>query len=447
MLRLRDWLARHAGLVVITALALAVRLCWNLGVHPPLDYPRSDMGMYLGRANEMLDKPWVPQPYFTLFPFGTHLLAFALKWLFGRDNSVAFSVAFAALGALAVGYTFATAERLSPRPSVRWLAGLTLAFYYPWISYSGYVLSETPFALALAATAFYALRLADRGRPRDALWLGLSLALGAVFRPQILLSAALLGLHFLARRRVWHGFTRGHLARVAAPIVLVLAVSSARFYWHTGASLHGGQLGLISSNGPVNYVFGRCHSTVVTSDGNSAFMSPALAALGFHEKNPGASPIFPLSPVLGTNVHFVGKMWQPAGAYALAHACVEKSGYLTQARFALGHVVMLWAYNLPWPDQAQLPRFRAPMAVSAVLHSLLILPPAALAVVLSFRFRRRAARRLLLAVHPLAMIAVAVIYFGDARFRVPYDGLLIVLAAELLVAAVTWLRRRPFSAY
>jgi hypothetical protein len=445
VLRLRHWLARNASLVAVTVFALAVRLLWNLGIHPPLDHRRSDMGMYLGRAAGMLDAPWKAQPHYTIFPYGTHLLAFALKWLFGRENSAAFSVAFAALGALAVGFTYATAERLSPSPRVRLLAGLTLALYYPWISFSGYVLSETPFALALAASAFYVLRLADRGRPGDAWRLGIALALGAVFRPQILLSAAFFGLHFLVRRRAWRGFTRGHLARVAAPIVLVLAASSVRLYWHTSTNWRNGQLGLVSTNGPVNYVFGRCHATVVTSDGGGYFASPSLMALYLHEDNQRGRPIFPLDPVLETTVHFPGKMWEPAGAYALARRCVEKSGYLVQVRFALTHVVLLWGYNLPWPDQAAILPFRSLMAVSTILHVVLILPPAALAVALAFR--RRGARRLLLAVHPLAMIATAMIYFGDARFRVPYDGLLIVLAAEILVAAATWLRRRPFFAH
>jgi hypothetical protein len=445
MLRLRQWLARNAGLVAVTLLALAVRLIWNLSVHPPLEYRRSDMGMYLGRAAEMLEKPWTPQPYYTIFPYGTHLLVFALKWLFGGENGVAVGAAFALMGALAVGFSFATAERLSPRSRVRWLAGLTLAFYYPWISFSGYVLSETPFALALCAAAFYALRLADRGRPRDAWLLGISLALGATLRPQILLSAALLGLHFVVRRRSWHSFTRGHMARVAAPIVLVLAASSVRLYWHTSDHWRNGQIGLVSTNGPVNYAFGRCHATAIASDGNGYFSSPSLAALYLHEKNHHGRSIFPLDPVLGTTERFAGKMWEPAGAYALAHRCVEKTGYLRQARFALSHVVLLWAYNLPWPDQAEIPRFRRLMDTSAILHGALILPPAAIAVLLAFR--RREGRRLLLALHPLAMIATAMIYFGDARFRVPYDGLLILLAADLLVAASLWLRRRPFSAW
>lgn len=440
MLRLRHWLARNAGLVAITLLALAVRLAWNLRVHPLLEYRRSDMGMYLGRAAEMLDKPWTPQPYFTIFPYGTHLLVFALEWLFGAENGVAIGAAFAVMGALAVGFTFATAQRLSPSPRVRWIAGLTLAFYYPWISFSGYVLSETPFALALAATAFFSLRLADRGRPRDAWWLGVSLAIGAAFRPQILLSAALLGLHFLVRRRAWRNVTRGHLARVAAPLVIVLAASSVRLYWHTSTGWRNGQIGLVSTNGPVNYAFGRCHATAIASDGKGYFSSPALASLYLHEKNHHGRPIFPLDPVVGPTARFAGNMWEPAPAYALAATCVEKSGYLVQARFALSHVVLLWAYNLPWPDQAQDPPFRGLMNASAILHGILILPPAALAIFLAFR--RRAARTLLLALHPLAMVATAMIYFGDARFRVPYDGLLILLAAEFLVSALAWLRRK-----
>jgi hypothetical protein len=445
MLRLRAWLARHAGLVTVTLLALAVRLIWNLGVHPPLDFRRSDMGMYLGRATDVLDKPWAPRGDYTVFPYGTHLLLAALKGLFGRDDAVALGVAFALLGALAVGFTFATAERLSPRPWVRWATGLALVVYYPWISFSGYLLSEAPFTLALAATAFFSLRLADRGRPRDAWWLGASIAAGAVFRPQMLLSAAFLGLHFVLRRRSWRGFTGGQFARIAAPIVLVLAASSVRLYWHTSTSWRGGQLGLVSTNGAVNYVFGRCHATAVTSDGGGYFSSPSLLALDSVDKNRGGPGFFPLDPVFEKTVHFPGKMWEPAGAYALAHRCVEKSGYFVQARFALTHVILLWAYNLPWPDQGQEARFRVPMAVSAVVHGLVILPPAVAAIVLSFR--RRAGRRLLLALHPLALIVTAMIYFGDARFRVPYDGLLILLAADFLVAASVWLRRRPLSSW
>ena len=55
--RVRAFFRRNRALFVITLLALIVRLVWNLAFHNPLDFAYSDMGGYLGRANEMLDRP------------------------------------------------------------------------------------------------------------------------------------------------------------------------------------------------------------------------------------------------------------------------------------------------------------------------------------------------------------------------------------------------------
>ena len=38
----RAYLSKHRELLVVTLLALVVRLIWNLWVHPPLDYVFSD---------------------------------------------------------------------------------------------------------------------------------------------------------------------------------------------------------------------------------------------------------------------------------------------------------------------------------------------------------------------------------------------------------------------
>jgi hypothetical protein len=105
---------------------------------------------------------------------------------------------------------------------------------------------------------------------------------------------------------------------------------------------------------------------------------------------------------------------------------VERTGALRQLRYAVTHVVMLWAYNIPWPDQGQKPPWRSLMRLGSLAHDVFILPAAVPAILLAFR--RRHTRWMLLALHVLSVVAVAVIYFGDTRFRVPYDGLLIVLA-------------------
>ena len=62
------------------------------------------------------------------------------------------------------------------------------------------------------------------------------------------------------------------------------------------------------------------------------------------------------------------------------------------------------------------------MEVAQALHNLLVLPAALAAMALAFR--RRRARAMLLALHVFALMAVAMIYFGDTRLRVPYDGIL-----------------------
>ena len=76
-------LGRHRDLVLVTLAALAVRLWWNLSVHPPLRYAFADMGGYLERAQTSLDSPDQPRAYFVFFPWGTHWLLSLIKRAFG----------------------------------------------------------------------------------------------------------------------------------------------------------------------------------------------------------------------------------------------------------------------------------------------------------------------------------------------------------------------------
>src|SRR5262249_24950914 len=144
-----------------------------------------------------------PSPLLAFYPYGTSTLLYVVKSLFGRDNGTAIGVVYALCGALAVGFTHALAARLSRRVLIPRIVSLILIVYYPWISLGGSTLSEVPFSLFLSAAAFFALRLADRGGRRDGWGLGLSIAIGMTFRPQLLASLALLGVHALVRRRAW----------------------------------------------------------------------------------------------------------------------------------------------------------------------------------------------------------------------------------------------------
>ena len=118
-------------------------------------------------------------------------------------------------------------------------------------------------------------------------------------------------------------------------------------------------------------------------------------------------------------------------------------GSARQARYALTHVALLWFYNTTWPDASQ-PRFRPAMEIAQQLHNVLVLPAALVALALAFRAAR--ARVMLLALHVLGLVVVAMVYFGDTRLRVPYDGILVTLAATTYAGAAnafcTWRRAR-----
>lgn len=454
---------RRRGLVLVTLATLAVRLWWNLRVHRPLDFNFSDMNGYLERANFFLDQPWkpgMPHPYgpgfiqgiferlfgqpnigYTLFPYGTHALFTLVKLAFGRNNGTAIGVTLAVMGTMAVSYTYASAELVTRGRWSRLFIALLLIVYYPWISLGGYALSETPFALCVAATAFHGLRLADEGRPRNAWMLGIWATLGAIVRPQMLMGVALLGLHWLFRRRAWKNFRTGLAVRAAVPLAIGLAISSARMAWHTGEwNKHPPKLGLVSTNGPMNAVFGRCHNTNLSAkarDSTYWFGPPSLGALLAYEKEHHGS-LLGMDPVFGETITVQGHMWDEEPNKKMAESCVKKSGWLKQVKFAVEHVMLLWGYNIIWPDQGQPKKWKIPMQVSCIAHCVIILPPAAIAMLLAFRKRR--ARIMLLALPVWSVVITAMLYFGDTRYRAPYDGLLIVLAVITYPEAVRAIR-------
>ncbi len=419
----RRFLARHRDLLLCTFAALVVRLWWNLSVHKPLDFAYADMGGYLERAQTSIDFPDEPRGYFALFPWGTHWLLSLVKRAFGRDNGAAIGVVYAVVGALAVAYGFALCRRFTRSVFLARVVGAVLVVYYPWISLGGYTLSEAPFALFLGATTYHGLAYADRGRRRDAWLFGVMLAVAAVFRPQILAALPLYAILALVRRRAFHKLKLATIVpAIVAPLAVVLAVSAVRVHFHTG------RYGFIAGNGPLNFAFGRCHATAISAvapDRRSGYMPPSLMALDAHgTSSPGS--FFSLDPAMEPSLTLKGHIWEGPLFDDLASKCVHRTGLVRQARYAVTHLGLLWFYDTMWPDAGQA-RFRPYMDVAQALHNVLVLPAALLGVALAFR--RRRARAMLLALHVVALMVVAVIYFGDTRLRAPYDGILITLAA------------------
>lgn len=448
------WLRRWGWLLIVAVLALAVRLHHNLVEHPPGDFLFVDMRGYVDRADALLRQMWrilrgrpLPDdnPYDTLWPYGTHVLLFFVKLLTGPRFAPAAAVVLAALGAATSVLTALLARELTHRRVIAFLVGALSAVYFPLISLGGYYLSEVPFAVCVTASAYLSLRLARRPRPATAWLLGVSLALGATVRPQILLyAAALLAVLALSAR------ARAALPRIAAPIALVLVASAVRFHALTG------EVGFISSNGAMNLVFGRCHNYVLDVElpgFRMVFAPAAMGALRAHEVAHPGSPIrldaahveppprgkgavqraiasrAPASraPAAPSPLVVHAHLHDEEALRAVAADCVKKTGIVRQIRYSLTHVVMLWHTNELWPD-GDTPRWGGRVREWSWIHNRLILPAAAAALLAGLARRRRG--HVYLALPLAALVATAMIYFGDTRFRVPHDGILIALAAD-----------------
>jgi hypothetical protein len=146
-----------------------------------------------------------------------------------------------------------------------------------------------------------------------------------------------------------------------------------------------------------------------------------------------------LDPAISLDLKSRGYMWDEAKLDEIADRCIKTTGWLKQAHYGLNHVILLWGYNTTWPDMGQ-NRWRALMRTWNGIHGVAFLPP--LAVALALGLRRRFARHGLLGMQIFALMAVSVLYFGDTRFRTPYDPIILALAMDVYGRAASWGLRR-----
>ncbi len=438
--RLQASLRRERWTLSLFVAGLVTRLHWNLAVHPPEDYVYSDMHGYVSRGLRALARPFEPVEYDAFFPFGNHWLIAAVKYLFGAESPHAMGVTYAVLGAIVVALGYLVARRTSSHPAVAPAVGLVLVFYYPLLSLGGYALSEIPYTAGLLASHLFLLRLMDTGRTRDALLGGLFVSLALCFRPQILLSVALLGLFWLRARRHLGHLTFPRLTLAIVPVLLTLTLTSWRFHHHTG------RFGLVSENATLNYMFGRCHASKIVSlpdgkgHGRVHFQPPAYLQMRAQEKRGVAKPIH-LNPALGYEIEYKGYIGDGAIHRAYVRKCVAKTGLWGQIKYSVTNLILLWKYNIPWPDSGRR-QWRRPAAWWQRTSRQAFALPALLALALTLLRPAAAPRTALAAVHVLALLVTAALFFGSARLRTPYDPFIILLACQTYAHAGTWVLRR-----
>lgn len=448
----RSWVWRHRWWLALTALGLAIRLVWVHHVHPPQTAMWSDMAAYVGRAERLVTDPWGPHPDEAFFPFGTHYLLALPMALFGPKAYVACATWWALLSAALVPVAYLLCGQLLGGST--WLrrahrgdededddlegtnaaaraAGFLVAIDYPLFSYSGLFLSEVPFALFLTATALFGLRFVDGGRRADALGLGLCAALGATVRPQLLVGLALALLVIVWRRRAFARLSLPRLGVGLLPVVAVVGLSLVHSERHTGRAT------ILAQNGGLNRAFGRCHAYEIVGQGGG-FGPPAFGTLWRAERVDSDS--WPkLDPAKSPTLAVPAPMWDEAAMNALADECIEETGLARQATYAMTHVALLWGFNVAWPHSEREPN-RSYMRGWMRAH-LLFVP--GMIVAMAMGASRRWPRHGVVAAFVWSLILVAMLVMGSARFRVPYDALIIVLALDVYARLQRWWQSRP----
>ncbi len=468
-------LAHHWWALCLFVSSFLVRVHWNLEAHPIGQFLYSDMRGYNGRADKLINKFGARGEYNAFFPPGTAYLLAPVKLVFGQENFAAIGVFYALLGAFVVVISYWIARRLGPRPWVAPTVGLVLVVYYPLISLGGYILSEIPAALCMTTATLLLLRLAEDGHARDAWGAGVAAGIGIAIRPQILVTAGLFLLYWLiVGRKAFPRITWTRIGQIAVPVLVFLGACSGRFYYQTG------QVGLVSGNGSINQVFGRCHNKGLYSmpdgegHGRVRFAPPPLIqlekysyehpdswfqldpAFGDHARPYPAIDGFTVDQIgcrtrscylPGSELQYRGYIGDREVHRAIVRDCLRRTGVKRQLYYSLTHVVQLWRFNLVWPDQAnpkprpvdQRQGWSTKADAWKRVHNVLFAIPGLLGLAFLL-FPHRHGARALVALNLLALVVTAAAYIGGMRLRIPYDPFIILLAFQVVALTVTWVR-------
>ena len=389
-----------------------------LAYHPPFDYAYSDMAGYLGRAMRLVETGSLDR-YDAFFPPGTHLLLAGVFKVFGPHESGLWAGAVVwALLSSAAPFLMWRLARLLLTPAA---ASLTAVFTAAWplhATSAGYFLSETPslaFLLASLWAGYAALRAERR---RAALLAGAAGVLGGAavsMRPQFLVNLILLAAAWVVvRRRV----------RLLAPFAAGCAILIGAMIVHN--SVAAGKPTGMSENSGITFFIGQCQVHTVHTRGG-AFIGPPPAA----QQGRGRIYDFPDHEV-----------WDQDFFFRKGLECIRQDGWAHARVTARTIPDLLWT-SIIWP-QVNEGITRSVVKVANIVYCVL-LPLILVGTALIVRDRRRTGEssgELALALHLATVLVTAFVFFGDPRFRMPYDFFGLALLAAV-VADVFVERRRP----
>lgn len=394
----------------VFVLAFVVRLAWVFRVQSPFDAIYSDMGGYVDRAQLLLAHKTPADPrVLSLYPPGTHSLV-ALEFLaLGREARTAIGIVHALVGAIPAPCLAILTVSLVPNRIAAGVVGTLVALWYPQVAFTGYFSSELWFSAAVAIHACLAIR--NWRRPPGQIAVGLAAATAFFVRPQFLLA----WLIDLGARAVLVTWKRGPLAAarslvwLALPVVVTMGATSVRFHRISG---HWGLIAESSLN--------RLWADTDVCQVNASWVTPNGETWSYWFSPPSKPPHEPKN-----EVRFEGFIADPVIIDRIRLERLRGVSWRRRLERKLANAKLLIAGNLPWPERNyNSPPWRAeiqPLFADTLLF--VVLPLAAIGVLLG-RFNRT---MLLVLANIVTVIVAAAMFYGEARYNVPYAPFALLL--------------------
>jgi dolichyl-phosphate-mannose-protein mannosyltransferase len=406
-LREWNWDAVARAFIILGA---AIRAVWVLVLHSPLDHIYSDTKTYVDTAMHLAQLAQ-PERFDAFYPPGTRVLLAIPLALIGpdRDGLNAGAVLWTALSAL-TPYFMWRYLRLNLPPAAAALGAALCALWPLHIAYAGFFLSETPGLAFLVLSLWLAERSVRLLSTRDGLLAGLAGGIATAIRPAFALNVLLAAYPLVRRVRV----RVTPLLALGAGLGFVFALVLAH-----EAVIVGRVVG-VSENSGLTFYLGHCGIRRVTTG--------VPETLTYQFQTPVATQLD-----RGANVTFPDhQIWDQEFFYAQGMSCIASDG-LGHARVIVRNIYDMGLSTIPWPPSND-EGLKQVVSVANVGY-VLLLP---FIVVGTIRKIRRLwplglgrGELMLLGQLSLALVT-AIVYFGDPRFRIPFDVFGLALAGSLI---------------
>ena len=375
-----------------------------------------DAGWYVYEAVHFFEPDFRPNLFDTLYPPGTPIYFALLRAIDPSMRVLDLMQWF--LSCLVPLLLFSLARQLFSKQAALFVLAFS-SLYFPLWEYFGYFLSEGPFLVTLFST-FFLLVMSLRSPSRFVaialgFFAGLMLGLSASFKSCVLFSALLVALGLLWGRRKSQLRLVPSFFAAALGLVAVLLPMSIR-----ATRLNEGNFLLIANDAHRTFLLGHQGRVGLTwfyddkRNFHQNFINP-----NSNQHNYAEQRTYRFGPYEAAPNYAAGWDWirrNPGEAFLLS----------------LEHVFDLFAIALPWPGYFR-SYARWTSFFNQVFMALILLP----ALLHLFRSRRELweARPellgdLIVALAGCSIYILAFFFLGEGRYRIMYDGFLILLAAR-----------------